>query len=559
MANEQVKAKKKGKFRTIFNLVIFLIVTVLAVIYIFKDDPKETFRVLGTINLLPFLVAVSAIIIFNLLEGILLTALGKIYNKKYHYYQGVIAGYVGSFAGAINKAAANFVQAYTLTDQDIDSAHSASIMTMNFLMYQLTLSIYFLIMIFVGYPYMHDIPVKLFGNETITIFHLSVIGLAIALFILLGVILLATNRWLHRFFLTTIINLLTKLKIVKNPDEMRKRWILKTATYRIELKRLLKHRWVMLILFVVGMAKKVLFNIIPYLCFWTLGGAESNLMANLDFMGCLCGSSYLNMISSYLVVGAPEVGFQSIFYYVLNLNGVADANSLSSAANIIWRFITFYLPIFIGAIVFLTYRRSPKTKRRISAENTTIYDLQIANLHVSDDKETKEFVNQISKDISKGKEEPVEFITQEDINASFERIRKDMPKIKESKDIPDQDLKETLEEQRKQLAKILEESRELSKETNDPEIQSETISELNKVASIQAKKEEKKKHRLARKQERKEEKARKEFEKLQPEGTKITYDTQTGLHFEGPSVYEQKTSTTSNPDEEDTDEKENNN
>ena len=171
------KKKHAGFYRITLNLIIFLIVTVLALFYILKDDPKAAFDTLATVDFFPFLIAILVVIVMTLLDGLGITLLTKHYKNDYKFSQGVMNSIIGNFIGCFYKTGASFIQAYTFTKQGIKGTNVASILTMNFLIYQFAITIYSGVMIFIGYPYVKDIPIELLGN--IKIFPLSLIGFGI--------------------------------------------------------------------------------------------------------------------------------------------------------------------------------------------------------------------------------------------------------------------------------------------------------------------------------------------------------------------------------------------
>ena len=150
--------KKTGK--NIVKILVILIVTILSVYYVLKDDPIRTFSFLGEVHFFPFLLALALACLTPVLDGIVLTFFTRLYNRRYRFSQGLVNTIIGSFIGCIYKTGAMFIQAYTFTKQDVKGAHAASILTMQFLMYQITFTLYSLIMVFVGYPFVRDIPIE---------------------------------------------------------------------------------------------------------------------------------------------------------------------------------------------------------------------------------------------------------------------------------------------------------------------------------------------------------------------------------------------------------------
>lgn len=528
------KKKHAGFYRITLNLIIFLIVTVLALFYILKDDPKAAFDTLATVDFFPFLIAILVVIVMTLLDGLGITLLTKHYKNDYKFSQGVMNSIIGNFIGCFYKTGASFIQAYTFTKQGIKGTNVASILTMNFLIYQFAITIYSGVMIFIGYPYVKDIPIELLGN--IKIFPLSLIGFGINILFLFLILLLAYWRQLHRLVLSTGINILSKLHIIKDPEYKRKKWTLQLATYRIELKRLFYHYRLLIAVLFFQISKLLLLNTLPYLCFYSLRID----LSQLSYVACLSGSTYLNLISSYIIVGAPEIGFQTIFSYLLTPSLGTSATSYATASNILWRMLTFYLNLVVGGLCFFFYKGSPK-RYELLGNPATIYDLEVLNLNASDDKDAKNFFNDKKSD-----EAPL--LTQEEVQKSFMIIKKNMEEREE--EVIEQDGPITLSLQKQTLAKAIKEAEELmAKNEIDPEIQQETMRDLNANKYHQEKKESRKNKRKQAKLYKKMMKEKKALEKMLPHGTKIDIDNEKGINYQGPMIYETRTLTTSDQDE----------
>ncbi|MFA6829701.1 MAG: hypothetical protein WCR67_03245, partial [Bacilli bacterium] len=301
---------KKSHLKLILNIALFVILTGLALFYVLKDDPAKSFSLISTINLLPFLIALVIVALINLLDGITITSFAKIYNPHYRYSQGVVTALIGSFMGVFNKASSNLVQAYTLSKQDIKASHSASILTMNFLMYQLTLTVYSLIMVLVGYNSVKDIPLDLLGD--MPIFYISLIGFSVDVIFLLIILFVGFSKTFHRFIINIGVSAIKILHIKKDPELLRKEWVVKITTYRVEFRRLFNHLGTDTIAFFIGLIKQFLLNSLPFFAIWCLTDVSS-----INFISCISGASYLNLITTFIPTGAPEVCFQAIYGYIL--------------------------------------------------------------------------------------------------------------------------------------------------------------------------------------------------------------------------------------------------
>ncbi len=527
--------------KTIVKVLLLVLVTILSLIYVLHDDPIRTFSLIGEVAFFPFLLAILLVLVLPFLDALSLTFFTKLYNRRYRFGQGLVNALIGNFIGCIYKTGAIFIQAYTFTKQDVKGAHAASILTMQFLMYQIVFTLFSFVLVFIGYPYVEQIPIAFLGN--IKIFPLSLIGLGISLLMLLLIVLLAFCRPLHHFFMNTGIQILGKIHVLKDPENSRRKWTLQLATYRIELKRLAHHLPLVLVSLLTNTAKLVVTFALPYLIFWSIGVPTSSL----DFLELFSGMGYLQLISSFIVVGAPEIGFQTIFSYLLSIQGVENSYNVAAAANLLWRVLTFYLPLVLGALFYFFYKGSPRRYELLS-NTATIYDLEVLNLHETNDRKTLEFIQ--GRKAGDGKDAPV-LLSKKEVQESFAKIRKNMEK-ESTYAIPEEDKDKTmtLEIQKKQLARAVAEAEELRKMFRpDPEIEEEVHRDLKESQRQLIHRQAKKRARALRRTRRKMERDKKFLEKMLPKGTKITYDDKKGTDIDGPVIEEERTYTTSDESE----------
>jgi glycosyltransferase 2 family protein len=501
--------KAKGKnVKLIVQIIFFAALIVLATIYILKDDPKTTFQTLSEAHLLPLCYAVLLLLASLFLDGMNITLLARLYNPHYKYHQGVINVAVGQTLGVFVKTAACLPQAITFTKQDIKSAQGASVLTMNYLLYQFSLFLYSLIMVLFGYPVVKDIPIDLLGG--LSLFSLCIIALSVQLLILFAILSLGFARKLHRLVLNNGINLVARMHILRNPEMTRRKLTLQFATYRIEMKRLFQHKILVCIIILSNLLKLFCLGSIPFMVFLSLNAN----MESLSFFNSLFITGYVNTISSLVSVGVPEVMFQSAFSYYLS--NCSNALGLASAANLLWRSVTFYLLFFIGLITMLTYKGAPK-RHQILGSTQTIYDMELSNL-LDTDEATKSYLEEIHLH---GNEKHAPLLSKGQVAASFRGLRKSLMEEDDNcdkEDAVEESLSIELERQRLALAQIEKEVTNLiNQDKPDFEIQKEADQDIH----FQEEASQKKNALRERRKKRKELKYQKKLLKLQPKGTTI--------------------------------------
>lgn len=542
----ETKLAKKGKpkhLKLILQGIFFLALTVFAIYYILKDDPKKTFSVLIDAKALPLTIGIVVVLVTMLLDGLSLTLQAKPFHKKYHFYQGVINSMIGGLVGVYVKTASPIIQAYTFTKQNVKSSEAASILTMNFLLYQLSLCVYSLLIVILGYPIMDKVPLPLLWN--MKLIYLVILGMFVQVSFLVITILLAFCRPLHRFILNSGINFLAKLRILRKPEETRRKLTIQFATYRIEMKRMRQNIPMVIEVLLINFVKLFLLGCLPFLVMLSL--VPNGLLNKEFFAQSLTGTGFINVISSFITVGVPEIIFQDTFsYFLTGIKDVADPATIASAGNILWRLFTFYLIFIIGALATIFYRGSPK-RAEILSNTGTIYDLEIQNFDVAD-KDTKDYLNEIKK---KGNSKEAPLLSEKEIENSFMEIRNQITEKEESsEENSDKELEEILKENQHILANAEKEYEEMAKsQPSKKEIQDESEHELSWMKEKNQKKRLKKAAKIKKKKEKTLAKEKKEFMKHQPNGSTITIDENKGIEIHSPEFMEIKTFTTSDPEE----------
>ncbi len=505
MNEKAIKGAGGKHIKLIIQVVFFASLIAFALFYVLKDDPQATFQALSQASFFPLLGAIGILLCSLLFDGLNITLLSRLYNGRYHFLQGLINVFIGQTLGVFVKSAACIPQAMTFTKQDIKSAQGASILTMNYLLYQLSLLIFSTFVVIFGYHYVKDIPIELLGG--LSLFSLCIIALCVQATILIAIFSLGFARHLHRFILNNGVNFISRLHLLKNPEMTRRKLTLQFATYRIEMKRLFQHKRLVLLIVFSNLIKLTLLSMIPYMAFLSLNAD----MSHLSFDTSLFLTGYVNTISSLVSVGVPEVMFQSAFGYYLS----GGATSLASAANLLWRSVTFYLLFFIGLVSMISYRGAPKRKQLLN-NTQTIYDMELSNILEADEK-TMAYLEDVRLN---GNKNHAPLLSEKQVEASFENLRKNMlnqDSIQKEEKM-ETSLAEALEAQRKNLARI---QHDVSMIMKQDKPDSEIRKEAEKEFEIQNSANQKKMMKAERKKKKKEELAKRRLLKLQPKGTTI--------------------------------------
>lgn len=478
---QQVPEKKKKKLtkqqkQYIFYIVMILVVTGLTVYFVTKDNFFAVIDTMKNAQVWAILIMIGLILLAFVIEGFVLTIFARFYNKKYKPHQGVFNGLIGTFFSAITpfSSGGQFVQAYTFSKQGVKVANSASILVMHFIVFQTSIVLYGAVAFIFGY----DTVIKQMGNISIwglsfSPILLSTVGFIINIFTIVSLFFLAYFKPLHRFILNTGVSILAKIRLIKNPEKKRRDLTIQVATFRVELKRLMSNFPILILVIILILIKMTLANSLPYFAGLAMGETLEG-----QYFNCLWSTSYLNMITCFIPIpgasGGAELAFQLLFGHIFS-----NQASLS-AANLLWRGISYYLGMLLGAVIFFSYHESPK-KYAVRADTKTFIDLELvglANAAVPD--ETVELNARQTRNYAKIEEEKkrtIELLDSEAVEKSFESINKLILTQEEIEAENDAD-KTTFEKTRKFLKKVVEETDAQEKQEAEASHDEEVLKEI---------------------------------------------------------------------------------
>ncbi len=360
--SKQIKSPKKSKKnrKYLLNLtIIFFVALGFTAFTLFTDDNlTQVLDAFSQANAWVIVGILGMMLLVVLIESTILFILARLYTTRYNLRKGIGNFFIGIFFSHITPSSSGgqFAQAYTFKKQGIDLANAASILVMHFLLYQIA-QVFFgaLALIFRFNQFSSQIGSVVFGDFSFSIVALSLIGFGINFLIIFGILILAKSRFIHNVLINGIVTLLGKMRILKNPTQVKETVHVQIENFRIELKRLQANKavtWVLLIMFFIRMA---IANAIPYvsaLAFPTINLGNSNLFDGI-FM-----SAYLQVIVAFVPLPGA-VGFSEFFFSYL-FSSLFGGYSQTIAPQLIWRGVTFYLMLILGAITLVIYRFGSK-------------------------------------------------------------------------------------------------------------------------------------------------------------------------------------------------------
>ena len=209
------------------------------------------------------------------------------------------------------------------------------------MMYQVALVLYGIFAVVANYR---------FGFfESVTLLRrLVFLGFLINTLVCLMVVILCFSKKTSKKIFDLCFKILSKIKFIKNPNEVREKWNNRLLEFQESADLFMRNKSLFLKGTILNILALTSYYIIPF--FIILGMRDTT---NMSVLNVIVSSAYTLVIGSFVPIpggtGGIEYGFLKFF-------GNDNTGSTLSAMLLMWRFITYYLGMIIGGVMFSFYR-----------------------------------------------------------------------------------------------------------------------------------------------------------------------------------------------------------
>lgn len=327
-----------------YNFIIILIVTILVLFLSLKDDFIGIINQIFNINPIFLLLSFLLIFAYYFLRTIVLNNIITKFKRDYSFKETFKLTLKTQFFNGITPFATGGqpFQVYVLKKDGIKISNATNIIVQNFIVYQIALVILGVIAVIYNHFF------NLFKDVTL-LKNLVTIGFIINLLVIIILFVLAFTTKLNKKIGNLVIKILEKIKIIKNPKEVISKWEEYVENFHNGAIILLNNKKD----FIKGIFYNLMALISLYLIPVTLlyGMGKFNEITTVE---AIITSAYVMLIGSFVPIpggtGGLEYGFIAFYTNFIKGNAV-------NAVMLVWRFITYYFGIIMGAIVLNTKRR----------------------------------------------------------------------------------------------------------------------------------------------------------------------------------------------------------
>lgn len=320
------------------NGIILAIITFIVLFLVLKDDFPNIINLLNNANrkwlLLAFIMQALQIIF----EVLSFHQVLKSYKKDYHLKKTLSLSLMSKFFNGITpfSTGGQPMQVYFLNKDGLRVTKATNAILQNFILYQTALITIGIVAILLNAQNNYFAQNPLLRK-------LVILGFLVNTLVMVVLFIISFNNKFNKKIVESIINILTKLKIEKNPEEAKNRWLERCNDFHEGATFIKKHKWLCLKGFIYNILALIFFYSVPFFVIKAL-----NQTITLDLLIVLVATSYVAIMGAFVPIPGASGGIE--FGY-LQFFGNFISGSLLSASLLIWRAITYYIPMIIGAIV----------------------------------------------------------------------------------------------------------------------------------------------------------------------------------------------------------------
>ena len=324
------------------NTILLLIITGIVLYIVLKDDFKDIVDILTKIDIKYILLAFLFYALFIVIKGYVNY---KITNdkKRLSLKEAIKHNIITQFFNGVTpfSTGGQPMEVYMLMEHDIPIAKATNQTIQSFIFYQIALVICGSIAVINNFLFPIFPKVRILQI-------LVLLGFIINVLVVVVLILISRSKKVTDKLSDLSIKVLKKLKRKVDEEDIKQKF----SDYHEGFKELRKRKK----LFVGG----VLLNIISLLCLYIvpmflLYGMGD--FTSLSIVDTITASAYVYVIGAFVPIpgasGGIEYGFTQFYGNFLNIK-------TTFALLIIWRFITYYLGIIIGGLLFSLEKKVKK-------------------------------------------------------------------------------------------------------------------------------------------------------------------------------------------------------
>lgn len=320
------------------NALILFFITIIVLFFVLKDDFSNIVAELANANIFWIMVAILFIFLNWSSKTNSMFYLTKKYKQDIKWWELFRQVLVTQFFCGITpfSTGGEPMAIYMLKKSGLKIAHAGSVVLQNFIMYQIVLVLYGILAVLLNIKY------SLFDTNPL-LKQIVILGFIINCLVAIGLFIIGFSKKTSKKILKLFAKIGNKLKLIKDKEKFINKYEKKLEEFH-ECASLFKKEKVMFLkIFINNFFGMGVLYLIPLILLYSLGCYN-----NMDIITSLVCTAYVMIVSNFVPIPGASGGIE---YGFLQFFGIFVLNPMLSTALIIWRFITYYLGMILGAIL----------------------------------------------------------------------------------------------------------------------------------------------------------------------------------------------------------------
>ena len=325
---------KNTKIRSI----LLVILTVGLFWYILKDNFNESIILLLGANIWYLILMLLTYVIYFVIEAYLLYLLINKINSNYSYKKTLELNLMTKFFNGITpfSLGGQPLQVYELSKSKVRVTEALLVIVENFIVLQISMTIMSVVSLGVC------LNAGLIPNRLLWI--LTIIGIFITLLSLFMAIFMCVKINFAKKLGKWFIKVLNKIHIIKNKDESYLMWTNKCDEYHTCFKILLKDKTFIIKCVLLNIIYMIIFCMLPFLTFKAL-----NINVDVNIFYSIVLACFVYLSASFIPIPGATIGME---YAFINYFKMIVVDSLVMPGVLLWRLVSYYIPMILGGILF---------------------------------------------------------------------------------------------------------------------------------------------------------------------------------------------------------------
>ena len=324
----------KKKF---INIILIIIFTLIVLYFSLKDNYDEIIELLLNSDIRWLFIGYLFVLSYTFLKSVVTNDIINKF-KKFDIKKTFDLQLMTFFFNAITpfSTGGQPFQVYTLKKNKLSLSDGTNVIVQESIIHQIALIVVGFLAIIVNEIF------DIYKFEGIILTFL-ILGFGLNILVIFLLFLISHSNKIDKLITKYIVKLLTFLRIIKNKEILNKLHnTIDNFNYNSKILLKDKKRFI----------KLILINCLALLCLYVVPLTilfSFNNYVSFDGMIAIVLVSFISIISSYVPLPGGIGGQEYLFILMF---GIYVNQPLLSSLMIMWRFITYYLPMIVGAVIF---------------------------------------------------------------------------------------------------------------------------------------------------------------------------------------------------------------